>query len=333
MGIGGPGLLSRSGLTSAGNGASLSGTGGGGGVWIVASAAKHIFGRARSLSSPTSPKPATIRATSPNSFGDRPGSEPQCFQSSTGSITSIPMVSRIPTSSPLYPPSPNVSAPSLVVTSTTSSRRNSIDIVPSSSPIFPVTGTTKTLCNRGAAIISVNLAEPVLYLTGFDPSEYQDRSPAMLRGSLILKLLKPTKIRAITLVFKGRARTEWPEGIPPRRSDFFEDKDLMTHTWPFFNAQFTNSEFSHGADAARILDSQRHSMDLGRPSMDSVSSLSLSDNPSSRSPTPGGSPLLNSANPNGIWGIPFGQSRSFSKDDKTATQTRGYRIFAAGEYV
>jgi hypothetical protein len=174
----------------------------------------------------------------------------------------------------------------------------------------------------------------VLYLTGFEASEYVDRSPAMLRGSLILKLLKPSKVKSITLVFKGSARTEWPEGIPPRKVEFFEEKDLMTHTWPFFNAQFSNSESSHGADATRFLDSQRLSTDLSRSSMDSVSSLALSDTQSSRSATPVGSPNLlavNNGNPH--FGIPYGQSRSFSKEDKTVTQSRGYRLFPAGEYV
>jgi arrestin-related trafficking adapter 3/6 len=157
----------------------------------------------------------------------------------------------------------------------------------------------------------------------------------MLRGSLILKLLKPTKIKAITLVFRGRARTEWPEGIPPRKTEFYEEKDLMTHTWPFFNAHFTNSEYSHGADVTRLIDShsQRLSMDISRASMDSVSSLSLSDYQISRSATPVGSPMLSASNQPEGWGIPFGQSRSFTKEDKTATQSRGYRVFPAGEYV
>ena len=187
----------------------------------------------------------------------------------------------------------------------------------------------KTLCNRGSAIVSVHLAEPVVFLTGFEPSEYSGRSPAILRGSLILKLLKPSKIRTITLVFKGRARTEWPEGIPPKKVDFFEEKDLITHTWPFFNAQFSSSETSHGADAARIIESQRLSMDLGRESMDSIPSSSLNNIRSSASV---GSPNLSTSN-GGLWGIPFGQALSLSKEEKTPTQARGYRVFAAGEYM
>jgi hypothetical protein len=214
-----------------------------------------------------------------------------------------------------------------------SSRRSSFDVPPNVSPILPVTGAIKTVCNRGAAVLSIHLSEPVLYLTGFEASEYTERTPALLRGSLVVKLLKPAKIKTITLVFKGRARTEWPEGIPPRKTEYFDEKELMTHTWPFFNAQFSSSEISHGADAARMIDSQRLSMDISRQSMDSVSSLALSDLPSSRS-TPIGSPNLSALNlTTGLWGIPFGQSRSFSKDEKTVTQNRGYRLFAAGEYL
>jgi hypothetical protein len=257
--------------------------------------------------------------------------------SPTGSVMSIPMSIRAAENhmapARLYPPNSNSSAPSLGSTSPQSSRRNSIDVPPTFLQNFP-TGAVKTLCNRGPAIVSVHLSEPVLFLSGFEPSEYTDRAPAMLRGSLILKLLKPAKIKTVTLTFRGRARTEWPEGIPPQKTQFHEEKDLMTHTWPFFNAQFTSSEASHGADAARLFDSQRLSMDLSRASMDSVSSLALSDNISMRSNTPVGSPTLSASYPgNGLWGIPFGQSRSFSKDDKTVTQSRGYRMFSAGEYM
>ena len=349
-GLGGPEIISdsdllrnnTSGLLSASDGAAGGGGGGGASSWTVASAAKLIFGRARSLSNPSST--ASDRTNTPSHRTPSPsplsrnvaqeGAEPT---SPTGSVMSIPMSIRPPENNiahaRLYPPNSNSSAPSLVLTSPQSSRRNSIDIPPTFTQNFP-TGAVKTLCNRGAAIVSLHLSEPVLFLSGFEPSEYTDRAPAILRGSLILKLLKPAKIKTVTLVFRGRARTEWPEGIPPKKVEFYEEKDLMTHTWPFFNAQFTNSESSHGADAARLIDSQRLSMDLSRASMDSVSSLALSDAASMRSNTPVGSPNLSAANAgNGHWGIPFGQSRSFSKEDKTVTQSRGYRMFAAGEYM
>lgn len=64
----------------------------------------------------------------------------------------------------------------------------------------------------GSVSMTIALAEPVLFLQGFDHSDPNQRSPAMLRGSFVVKITKPTKIKAITLTFKGRARTEWQEG-------------------------------------------------------------------------------------------------------------------------
>ena len=82
-------------------------------------------------------------------------------------------------------------------------------------------------------------------------------------------------------------------------------------------------------------------MDISRPSNDSVSSLALNDAPSVRSGPPNVCPnLVTSANnlvlPIGgqaLWGIPFGQSQSVLMEEKTTTQVRGYREFAAGEYT
>lgn len=60
--------------------------------------------------------------------------------------------------------------------------------------------------------ISVNLAEPVLFLQGFDRADSNTRSTAMLRGSLHLKVAKSAKIKAVSLKFRGQATTKWPEG-------------------------------------------------------------------------------------------------------------------------
>lgn len=64
----------------------------------------------------------------------------------------------------------------------------------------------------GAVTMTIQLAEPMLFLQGFDHSDHSDRTPAMLRGSMVLKIAKPTKIKTISLTFRGKARTEWPEG-------------------------------------------------------------------------------------------------------------------------
>lgn len=61
--------------------------------------------------------------------------------------------------------------------------------------------------------VYITLAEPILFLQGFEHSELSSSTTAMLRGSLILRVTKSVKIKAITLNFRGKARTEWPEGL------------------------------------------------------------------------------------------------------------------------
>lgn len=59
------------------------------------------------------------------------------------------------------------------------------------------------------------LAEPHVYLNGFDHtnnSHSGNNSTAMIRGKLVLNVTKSAKIKAVTLSFWGKARTEWPEG-------------------------------------------------------------------------------------------------------------------------
>lgn len=62
----------------------------------------------------------------------------------------------------------------------------------------------------------IQLAEPHVYVYGLKPSNRDIAShqfpPAIIRGKLILKVEKPTKIKAVTLSFFGQQRTEWPKG-------------------------------------------------------------------------------------------------------------------------
>jgi len=70
----------------------------------------------------------------------------------------------------------------------------------------------KPLASAGGVSIGVSLAEPVLFLQGYDLNDSSTRSTAMLRGSLHLKVVKAAKIKAVTLKFKGVSTTRWPEG-------------------------------------------------------------------------------------------------------------------------
>jgi len=196
--------------------------------------------------------------------------------------------------------------------------------------------------------MTIQLAEPMLFLQGFDQSDHSDRTPAMLRGSLLLRISKPTKIKAVSLTFRGRARTEWPEGmttliprfrgllkqllshtpgIPPKKSEYFEEKEIMRHTWTFFNAQFSAAELGHCADSCRLYKS----------SSDTASSITSAIGHLARSASPIGiSPALGRSSTDRRLSLQLAQSRSFSKGESpngVSVAQRGYRIFQPGDYV
>lgn len=71
----------------------------------------------------------------------------------------------------------------------------------------------KPIASGNGVSLSISLAEPALYLQGFDQADLASRATTMLRGTFHLKVSKSAKIKSITLNFRGRAETEWPEGI------------------------------------------------------------------------------------------------------------------------
>ena len=110
------------------------------------------------------------------------------------------------------------------------------------SPVFPpekdadVAANAAPLKHSAHIQLFIRLVEPVVFFQGFETQHTGDRLPAVLRGSLIVRILKPTKLKGISLAFKGYSRTEWPEGIPPKRQEFVEINDIVNHTWPFYDA-------------------------------------------------------------------------------------------------
>ncbi|CCK73540.1 Aly2p NDAI_0G05570 [Naumovozyma dairenensis CBS 421] len=108
------------------------------------------------------------------------------------------------------------------------------------SPVFPaetsveITGDCIPLAETSSIQLFIKLAEPKVFLQGFESRHISEKQPSILRGSLIVRVLKPTRIKNISLSFKGYSRTEWPEGIPPKRQDFVEINDIINHTWPFY---------------------------------------------------------------------------------------------------
>ncbi|AAS53472.2 AFR101Cp [Eremothecium gossypii ATCC 10895] len=110
-----------------------------------------------------------------------------------------------------------------------------------SAPVFPLEKQLELprnatpLAHVGSVQVFVQLAEPVIFLQGYDTHQWHERAPSILRGSLVVRILKPTKLKSISLMFKGVCRTEWPEGIPPKKQEVVEVTDLLNHTWLFYH--------------------------------------------------------------------------------------------------
>ncbi|ODQ77971.1 hypothetical protein BABINDRAFT_29021, partial [Babjeviella inositovora NRRL Y-12698] len=123
------------------------------------------------------------------------------------------------------------------------------------SPLFPAqflspnADTTLTLPDKpnassGSVSLYVVLAESMLFVQGFEPHEQMDRPPTVLRGALVLRVTKPVRVRTLTLALKGVLETDWPEGIPPKKTEYSEASTLVAHTWPFYAG-----DPDHGASA------------------------------------------------------------------------------------
>ena len=74
----------------------------------------------------------------------------------------------------------------------------------------------KPICSGNGVSCYIWLAEPVIYLAGLDHDgttrDSSSNTSAILRGKLQLVVSKSAKIKAVTLKFTGKARTEWAEG-------------------------------------------------------------------------------------------------------------------------
>ncbi|CAK7902967.1 arrestin-related trafficking adapter 6 [[Candida] anglica] len=106
----------------------------------------------------------------------------------------------------------------------------------------------KPLASNSSFQLYIIPAEKNLFIEGFDAVEYADRPPTLLRGCLYLRVLKPTKLKSISLTFKGVQRTDWPEGIPPKKNQYAEVNDVTSHTWPFYTQGNPIQGLNCGAD-------------------------------------------------------------------------------------
>lgn len=222
---------------------------------------------------------------------------------------------------------PLTSAP-LTMTSQNHSR-SSFMLARNSKPAITsaVTELPKPVASGSGVTCSILLAEPNVFLSGFDHDGHGHREAqggtALLRGRLQLRVTKNVKIKAVQLKLLGRARTEWPEGIPPLKQEIFEEESLRTQVLTFFNAMNDGWETDYGNQCTYRL----------KNSSPNSSSVNLTRPAPSSSFTSQRSNL--SAKEVKRLSLQNVQARSFQKDDSvvaTATQAKGYRVFYPGTY-
>ncbi|KAF4981481.1 hypothetical protein FZEAL_2724 [Fusarium zealandicum] len=185
----------------------------------------------------------------------------------------------------------------------------------------------KPVASGSGVSCSILLAEPNIFLSGFDHDGNGHRDSqsgtALLRGRLQLRVTKNVKIKAVQLKLLGRARTEWPEGIPPLKQEIFEEESLRTQVLTFFNAMNDGWESDYGNQCTYRLKTSSpngSSTNLARP----PPSTSLSTQRNNMTAKEMKRLSLQSV-----------QSRSFQKGDSpvaSATQVKGYRVFYPGTY-
>ncbi|KAL1837362.1 hypothetical protein VTJ49DRAFT_3957 [Mycothermus thermophilus] len=177
---------------------------------------------------------------------------------------------------------------------------------------------------------TILMAEPNVFLTGFEHHAHGDTdlpsTSALLRGKLQLNVSKNVKIKSITLKLVGKARTEWPEGIPPAKVDTFEEQTLRTQSLVFFHAMHQGRwDTEYGMQCTYVHHDPSPSGGL-RHGTGSNTSLHLLGKSRGTTLTAKEYKRLS---------LQSVQSRSFGKGDSpliSQVQAKGYKVFRPGTY-
>lgn len=195
-----------------------------------------------------------------------------------------------------------------------------------------VTEVPKPVASGSGVSCSIILAEPNVFLTGFEHDGHMRHesanSTALLRGKLQLDVSKNVKLKSVTLKLFGKARTEWPEGIPPMKVEQYEEESLRTQVLTFFHAMHESWETPYGNQCTYTMrsNSENNSMtNLSTPSQSQLS-LGLKNRP----------PGNLTAKDLKRLSLQSNQSRSFGKGDSpsasAAQPPKGYKVFYPGTY-
>ncbi|KAH7581391.1 Arrestin-related trafficking adapter 6 [Nakaseomyces glabratus] len=89
----------------------------------------------------------------------------------------------------------------------------------------------------------VRFVENNVFLQGFKNGQDQlnQKPPVLLRGCLILEVLRPCKLSRIMLTFQGDLELRWPPDMKQNIDAYHEKKSLMTHHWVYFDGENSNN--------------------------------------------------------------------------------------------
>ncbi|KIW14435.1 hypothetical protein PV08_07218 [Exophiala spinifera] len=91
----------------------------------------------------------------------------------------------------------------------------------------------QTMAVADGFTLSLELAEPILYLEGFDFPHNSEHRSTVLRGVMNLTILKPTTLSALRLNFRGENETIWPEAWRVRKLHKVFREEVVQQTWNF----------------------------------------------------------------------------------------------------
>lgn len=212
-------------------------------------------------------------------------------------------------------------------TTTLAQKRNSLmSVRTAKSAVSSVTELQKPVASGSGVTCSIILQEPNIFLSGFDHDGHSHREgqggTALLRGKMQLNVSKNVKIKAIQLRLVGKARTEWPEGIPPLKQDTHEEQSLRTQVLTFFNAM-------NGGWTTEFGNQCTYKLKASPEKGGAVQYLAAAPL------TPGsGGPRAASTRDLKRLSLQNAQSRSFGKNDSSSNEAvlKGFKIFYPGTY-
>ncbi|KAK2871761.1 hypothetical protein FQN49_002858 [Arthroderma sp. PD_2] len=203
-----------------------------------------------------------------------------------------------------------------------SSESGSVPIPTSTLPSFPH---ERIVASGNGIVVLIGLAEPVLFLERFD-RRVSSGKKCVISGSLHLRITKSTKIKKISLGFKGIARTLWPEGIPGNRKKTRDTETVINLNWGFFDAQARTAQKSYGANHIKFTGPKEKESEGSNSALGSTVDLSSLFESSVSLPRELKRLSLHHSRSNS-----FGKGDSHSISDLVAQ--KGYKTFPPGEYM